>query len=232
MPLLTHQPTPLSILAETKHWLAVNKNAGQSVEGFNDRYLTTENQVFDYLSKQYKNPYVGIVHRLDRVTSGALLIAKRKSALKKLNEAFAQGAVEKIYVAVISQSPEPSKATLTHWLTKSQIEKRAIIHNTFTENAKRVVLEYEVLQEVKNKVLLKVKPQTGKFHQIRAQLATIARPIVGDEKYGSKSEYLENAIALHAYQLAFPYPNLEGEKIKVTAPLPNTSLWRQFDLTN
>lgn len=226
------QATSVSIIAETKHWLAVDKLAGQSVEGFNDRYDTTESRLFDYLATQYNNPYVGIVHRLDRVTSGVLLVAKRKSALKKLNKAFAQRQVEKTYLAIVHKSPESAKGTLTHWLEKDQLQKRAILHIAPTKVAKEVILNYEVMQKTESYTLLKIEPKTGKFHQIRAQLAAIDCPIIGDEKYGSESVYEENAIALHAYQLAFPYPDLEDEKIKITAQLPNTLLWRQFDLTN
>lgn len=212
-------------LAETSAWIAVNKPFGTSVEktlGAND---TIEDQVLDYLYNYTSMPFVGIVHRLDRVTSGILLMAKKKSALRKLNLQFAQRQVKKTYLAVVEGIPIQSEAILAQWLYKDQKEKKAIIFNEPGENRDACNLQYRVVRQDKEKALLEVELLTGKFHQIRAQLAAQGTPIIGDEKYGAtKIQYAEMGIALHAYSLEFA-DLIDQTPIKLTAPLPKHSVW-------
>ncbi|MEL6717227.1 MAG: RNA pseudouridine synthase, partial [Bacteroidota bacterium] len=191
----------LSIIKETKHWLAVNKQAGLIVERNPYETPTIETLVYDYLSQQYRNPYIGIVHRLDRVTSGVLIIAKKKSALRKLNQQFQERTVQKTYYAIVENKPQQTDAALRHWLLKDQKNKCAIIYKEQVAKSAEVALTYKVIRKLKAGFLLEVIPQTGKFHQIRAQLAAIGSPILGDEKYGAKSSYFEKEVALHAQQL-------------------------------
>jgi 23S rRNA pseudouridine1911/1915/1917 synthase len=212
-------------LAETSAWIAVNKPFGTSVEktlGAND---TIEDQVLDYLYNYTSMPFVGIVHRLDRVTSGILLMAKKKSALRKLNLQFAQRQVKKTYLAVVEGIPIQSEAILAQWLYKDQKEKKAIIFNEPGENRDACNLQYRVVRQDKEKALLEVELLTGKFHQIRAQLAAQGTPIIGDEKYGAaKIQYAEMGIALHAYSLEFA-DLIDQTPIKLTAPLPEHLVW-------
>jgi 23S rRNA pseudouridine1911/1915/1917 synthase len=212
-------------LAETSAWVAVNKPFGISVEktlGAND---TIQDQVLDYLYNYTSMPFVGIVHRLDRVTSGILLMAKKKSALRKLNVQFAQRQVKKTYLAVVEGIPPQSEALLAQWLYKDQKEKKAIIFKEPGENRDACNLQYRVVQQDKDKALLEVELLTGKFHQIRAQLAAQGTPIIGDEKYGAtKIQYAEMGIALHAYSLEFA-DLIDQTPIKLTAPLPEHSVW-------
>ncbi|MEM1328575.1 MAG: RNA pseudouridine synthase [Bacteroidota bacterium] len=221
-----------TIIQEHKHWLAIDKPSGWVVEAHGRTDETIESWVRDYLSQQYKNPYVGIVHRLDRVTSGVLLVAKRKSALRRLNVQFAEREVEKTYLAVVSQQPKKKQDKLVHFLEKDQLNKRAIIHSNQQQSSQRVTLSYRLLNSKNNYHLLKIQPSTGKFHQIRAQLAHIGCPIVGDQKYGGREELDNNTILLHAARLVFYYPDMKGDKIELAAKTPGLELWRQFDLTN
>ncbi|WP_353480768.1 RNA pseudouridine synthase [Haliscomenobacter sp.] len=212
-------------LAETSAWIAVNKPFGTSVEktlGAND---TIEDQVLDYLYNYTSMPFVGIVHRLDRVTSGILLMAKKKSALRKLNVQFAQREVKKTYLAIVEGIPTKPEALLAQWLYKDQKEKKAIIFNEPGENRDACNLQYRVVRQDKEKALLEVELLTGKFHQIRAQLAAQGTPIIGDEKYGAtKIQYAEMGIALHAYSLEFA-DLIDQTPIKLTAPLPEHLVW-------
>jgi 23S rRNA pseudouridine1911/1915/1917 synthase len=223
--------TTPTILQEHKHWLAINKPSGWVVEAHGRTGKTIESWTHAYLSQHYQNPYIGIVHRLDKVTSGVLIVAKRKSALRRLNQQFAERMVEKTYLAVVSNRPEKKQGSLVHFLEKDQLNKRAIIHEKQTESSRRVELTYEWMDSESEFHLLEIKPQTGKFHQIRAQLAYVGCPIVGDEKYGSTIDYATDGIMLHAHQLQFHYPNISSGKIAITAELPDVAAWRQFDLT-
>lgn len=224
-----NQQEVLTIIKETKHWLLLNKSAGMVVEKNPYEETSVEGLVYEYLAEQYRNPYVGIVHRLDRVTSGALLIAKRKSALRRLNEQFRQQQVQKTYVAIVSNTPPQTHAYLKHYLIKNQKEKRSEIYEQPVEGGKLVALKYELLKESDDLSLLRIYPETGKFHQIRAQLAAIDCPIVGDKKYGSTYSYVDRKIALHAERLRFEYTQNGLVKIEdYRADLPDDELWSNF----
>ena len=214
-------------IAETAVWIAVNKPFGLSVEktlGAND---TIEDQVFNYLGRSTFLPFVGIVHRLDRVTSGILLLAKKKSALRKLNEQFANRQVKKNYLAMVEGVSRDAEGLLSHWLYKDQKEKKALIFDEPGENRDACQLRYRVVWQDSTKSLLEVELLTGKFHQIRAQLAAIGLPIIGDEKYGAvQFDYVDKGIALHAHSLEFIDP-LHNTPVSLDAPLPAHPIWKQ-----
>lgn len=196
----------LKVVFENAHILVVDKPGGMSVEKSNYGFKTVETLVDQYLSQNYSNPYIGITHRLDRVTSGLLIIAKRKSALRLLNEQFRNRSVKKNYLAILERKPKFSAGNLEHWLRKDQKNKRAIIYGESQENASQVELFYQVLGQVKQGYLVQVKPSTGKYHQIRAQFSAIDCPILGDFHYHAKMPFGENQIALHAWKLDFIEP--------------------------
>ncbi len=212
------------IIVEEKHWMAINKPSGLIVEQNPFESPTIQELAVDYLAQSQANPYLGIVHRLDRVTSGVLLLAKRKSALRHLNELFAARSVQKVYWCLIAQAPPSSKGQLVHFLEKDQKNKIARIHATAGPGRQKVVLNYESLGQVSDFYLLEIRPETGRFHQIRAQLAAVACPIVGDEKYGSTFDPHHRHIALHARSLSFNAPG-EGEQTTIIAPVPKEKWW-------
>lgn len=215
------------ILHESKHWLAIHKPSGMIVEKNPFEKPSVEDLVWDYLVAQEKKPYLGIVHRLDRVTSGVLLMAKRKSALRHLNRQFAERSVSKTYLAILAKAPPEPEGKLENWLLKDQKNKRALILTTKQEKAQWASLNYEVTQENKGLFLTKVLPQTGRFHQIRAQFAAVGCPILGDEKYGSLIDPTRRHIALHAVSLDFINPETE-ERMNLVAPMPEEKWWLNF----
>lgn len=215
----------LPVLAETPQWLAINKPAGLLVEHSQWGYPSVEDEVMAYLAEQTRKPFVGIVHRLDRAVSGALLLAKKKQTLKDLNEQFRQHTVKKQYWALVEKAPEEAAATLSGWLWKDQQNKKAILYDHQVSGALACSLAYRTLQVSAAGAWLEIDLHTGKFHQIRVQLAAIGCPIVGDEKYGASKEYLPDAIALHACRLVFTDP-ITHEKVIITAPKPVHDLWQ------
>lgn len=211
----------LEILSEGPGWAVINKPAGIATER-HFQYDTVEARA----QEQWKRPkaskpaFVGIVHRLDRATSGALALARNKSTLVKLNAAFADRQATKVYWAVTDRPlPEPA-GRLHHYLIRNPTNKLAVASTRPVPDGREAILDYRLLAENGGAFLYEVRPRTGRFHQIRCQFATAGAPIVGDHSYGSLKPLREHCIALHARQLGFPDPAGEGE-VMTTAPLPD-----------
>lgn len=178
-------------------------------------------EVKNYLKESTgeKNPYAQHLHRLDRPVSGVVLFTKQKEHLRNLSEQFAERKVSKYYVALTSSGPSsasgPEAAILEHWHRKEK--KKAVLVPEGTEFAEKVKLEY-IVQPHENNFLWNIKLHTGKFHQIRVQLASLGCPIIGDVLYGSPKAYHPNAIALHAAKLVIAHP-VTGKEMEFVAPL-------------
>lgn len=199
-----------------------------AVEGSKIGSPTVQSLIFNYLSQKEKKPYTGMVHRLDRVTTGVLLIAKKKSILKELNEQFRIRLVQKTYLALSDQVPTQEKARLVHHLSQDRKQRKAVLFDHPKADTKECRLEYQHLgNSDMGYQLFQVNLLTGKYHQIRAQLSSINCPIVGDEKYGSKAAYYKGEVALHAWQLQFEDP-IEKKAIQIKATPPNNPFWNDF----
>ena len=209
---------PFQIIEETEDWIAVVKPCGLVVEK-SPYYPSLEEHLLNYISQKKKKPFVGVVHRLDRLVGGVILFAKKKSVLKQLNESFQNRKVKKFYKAILENKPPKEKGTLTHWIEKDQKNKRAIAHPKNHQNGKQSILKYTLEKELEKGYLIDIQLVTGRFHQIRAQFSTIGCPIIGDEKYGSKITYQENGIALFSYKL-----EIENHQINLMAEPPFYSI--------
>jgi 23S rRNA pseudouridine1911/1915/1917 synthase len=194
----------INIIAETNNYIVVEKIAGINVERW-EGFASMEQMVFDYLQAKNtkKAPFVGVVHRLDRAVSGVLVMAKKKSALKDLNQQFETRKVEKKYFALVENRPLKDSNHLSHHLLVDKKAKKAFIFDEAKKDTQPCRLSYTFKKQVSDYFLIDINLETGKFHQIRAQLAHIGCPIVGDEKYGAKQFWKKDCIALHAHQLSF-----------------------------
>ena len=225
--------TNLEIIQENNDYIVVNKMAGLISEKSPYESRTIEDQVVHHLLKHKRKPYIGVIHRLDRVTSGVLVFAKKKSILVEFNELFINRQVQKTNLAILSKKPLKSKKTLTNFLVKNKIEKRADIVPLKSKESLECILSYQVIGENNVGYLLEIKPKTGRFHQIRAQLAHIGLPIIGDEKYGSDQEYFPLSICLHAWKLTYQVSDSKEFKT-FEAALPKNDFWKNqlIDLSN
>ena len=183
----------LSVLKETKDFIVVNKPAGLITEK-NVYEDSLEDQVLDYLKQSNSNVFLGVVHRLDRVTSGVVLFAKKKSALQYFNRLFETKKIQKTYFALTNANVLKPKAVLKHYLVKDTEHKKAHITEKEIKGSKRCELRYTRLGVSNAYTLFKVLPITGRFHQIRAQLSYVGLPIYGDALYGSKEKYKAKAV--------------------------------------
>jgi len=168
-----------------------------------------------------------LIHRLDRPASGLILFAKNKKALAALNLQFQERTIEKTYLAVVKNRPETDAATLVHYLRKNAKTNRTHASQEEELHSKRAELNYELIGEIDNYFLLKIKLITGRHHQIRAQLAAIDCPVKGDVKYGFRRSNRDRSIHLHAWELSFKHP-VSKEQTTLVAPLPKDNVWQAF----
>ena len=216
----------LSVIYEDNHILVVNKKAGLLVQGdqTGDKSLVDIAKL--YIKNKYQKPgdvFLGLVHRLDRPTSGVIVLARTSKALKRLNKQFKDRVPKKIYRAVVSGTPK-SSAKLEHYLKKNSSQNKSFHYNEITPNTKHAILHYRHVESLKSYHVLEVELETGRHHQIRAQLAAVGLHIKGDLKYGSKRTNPNGSIHLHARSLLFVHPT-KKEEMKFVASYPNDPIW-------
>jgi len=218
----------VTVLYEDNHLIVVNKRCGDIVQGDKTGDIPLSEIVKGYLKDKYKKPgkvFLGVVHRLDRPTSGVIVFAKTSKALSRLNKLFASGETKKNYWVVVHKKELLSKnGTLVHWLVRNPKQNKSYAHEKEVPNSKKAILNYQVLKQLDNYLLLEIDLKTGRHHQIRAQLAALGLAIKGDLKYGAGRSNSNGGIHLHAKNLCFQHP-VQKEEIAFTAPLPNDAIW-------
>ena len=205
----------MEILFEDYYIIAVHKPAGLSTESGHAKHPSMERELMFYITEELnknssssrlkKTPYLRAIHRLDRPSSGVLLFAKTKYALTAVMNQFEAGTVQKSYFAKTPKAPPQESGSLQHFIKKDESGKFAIVSALQTKGAQACSLDYTVLSTSNGETLLDIQPKTGKFHQIRAQLAFIGCPIVGDIQYGARP-WRDHEIKLMAYRLSFNHP--------------------------
>jgi 23S rRNA pseudouridine1911/1915/1917 synthase len=215
----------LEILYEDNHCLAIAKPAGFPSTHYQAREETLDRAVKHYLKEKYHKPgnvFLGIVHRLDRLVSGVLMFARTSKGAARLAEQFRQGTVEKVYWAVVDGDLPRPAGTLEDWLWKDRIAARVEVVDPDKPGARQALLHYQRKAHHDGLTLLEVRPQTGRTHQLRVQLAQRGCPIYGDAKYGSVRVF-DQAIGLHARSLTLLHP-IRYEPMTLTAEIPQN--WR------
>ena len=211
------------------HLIAVTKPAGLLTQPDRNTDESLIDQTRQWIKEKYNKPnniFLGLVHRLDRNVSGVVLFARTSKAASRLSKQFREGTPKKHYRAIVLGKLKEEHTTLVHYLRKEK-SLRATVFPRETPTAKRSELSYEVINSLEKKSLLEVSLSTGRFHQIRAQMAFIGHPIIGDVKYGAPEPLPNQEIALYAHKLVFSHP-VSNEEITLTAPEPKT--WEQFEL--
>lgn len=220
-------PQNLQVLYEDNHVIIVNKRPGDIVQGDKTGDTPLSEVVKEYIKIKYDKPgnvYLGVVHRLDRPTSGIVLFSKTSKALPRLNKLFKEKEAKKTYWAVVKNPPPQPEAILEHFLKRNPKQNKSIAYRKEVPESKKAILEYRMLKKLDNYYLLEIDLQTGRHHQIRSQLSAIGSPIKGDLKYGFDRSNKDASIHLHARKLAFIHP-VSKEKIKVNAPPPIDPVW-------
>lgn len=217
----------LQVLYEDNHIIVVNKRPGDIVQGDKTGDKPLSEVVKSYIKEKYNKPgnvYLGVVHRLDRPTSGIVLFSKTSKALPRLNKLFQQKEAKKTYWAIVKNVPPKDSDTLVHFLNRNPKQNKSYAHIKEVPESKKAILEYRLLKKLVNYFLLEVDLHTGRHHQIRSQLSAIGSPIKGDLKYGFDRSNKDASIHLHARELKFIHP-VKKEEIHITAPPPDEVLW-------
>jgi 23S rRNA pseudouridine1911/1915/1917 synthase len=245
----TPEDIPLDVVFEDAHLAVINKPAGMMVHagaGETEDARSRNTLVnallyrFNKLSSTGGELRPGIVHRLDKETSGLIIVAKKDAAHAKLAELFSSRRISKTYIALVQGAVEKQKGTITAALSRDPV-RRTRMTTRPAENARAAVSHYEVVRRLDTRfgkfTLIRVRIETGRTHQIRVHMASIGHPVVGDTLYGAASQLVDQAAAqaargkkeperlrlgrnfLHAAHLEFVHP-VTGKPLQLEAPLP------------
>ena len=237
-----------AVLWQDAHIIALDKPPGLPSQGGSGQGGRHVDGLTDALTFGYKERPV-LVHRLDKDTSGVLLLARTPRVARRLGEAFRARSTRKIYWAIVAGVPSPAMGTIRFGLVKAggpRAEKMRCIHPdqvAATEGAKRATTDYAVLERLGSRAAwVALVPVTGRTHQLRAHMAEIGHPIVGDGKYGGSGQdnpgdgwgaqlggEISRKLHLHARSIRFEHP-ITGETVTITAPLPThmQKSWETF----
>ena len=227
----------IKVLFEDNHFIAVNKPNRLLVHSDVTGDKTLSDWVKNYIKEKYKKPgevFLGVIHRLDRPVSGVTLFARTTKGLQRMNKLFHDREIEKVYWAITYTRPPKLSDTLENFLWKDTLKNKTKVlpgKSRRHPDAKKAILSYELISELNHHCLLEIKPITGRSHQIRAQLAAMDCPIIGDLKYGYPTCPIKGAIDLHSRSLSFIHP-IKKEPVKIVAEPPANRIWDWFENVN
>jgi 23S rRNA pseudouridine1911/1915/1917 synthase len=220
----------LQILHEDNHIIVINKRVGDIVQGDKTGDKPLSDIVKEYIKDKYNKPgdvFLGVVHRLDRPTTGIVVFARTSKALERLNKMFSERETQKTYWAVVKNKPSKAEDKLVHFLKRNEKNNTSKAHLKEVPESKIASLDYKIIKELDNYFVLEINLHTGRHHQIRAQLQAIGCPIKGDLKYGFDRSNPDGGIHLHARKLGFIHP-VSKESIEIIAPTPSDSIWKSI----
>lgn len=220
----------LQVLHEDNHLIVVNKRVGDIVQGDKTGDKPLADVVKEYIKDRYNKPgevFLGVVHRLDRPTTGIVVFARTSKALTRMNELFSQRETQKTYWAVVKNKPAKATDNLVHYLKRNEKNNTSKAHSKEVPESKKASLNYTILKSLDHYHVLEIHLHTGRHHQIRAQLSAIGSPIKGDLKYGFDRSNPDGGIHLHARKLVFAHP-VTKETLVLEAPTPKDALWNSI----
>lgn len=217
----------LQVLHEDNHIIVVNKRVGDIVQGDKTGDKPLSDVVKEYLKEKYSKPgevFLGVVHRLDRPTTGIVVFARTSKALTRLNDLFKNRETQKTYWAVVKNQPPKTEDTLVHFLKRNPKNNTSKAHTKEVSDSKKASLDYKIIKKLDNYYALEINLHTGRHHQIRSQLSAIGCPIKGDLKYGFDRSNPDGGIHLHARKLVLTHP-VTKEVLQIIATVPNDVIW-------
>ena len=226
-PIVTTRLENLRVLFEDNHIIIVNKRSSDIIQGDKTGDVVLCDIVKEYVKKKYNKPgevFLGVIHRLDRPTTGIVIFARTSKALTRMNELFSNRETQKTYWAIVKNKPQNTEDKLVHYLKRNEKNNTSKAHIKEVPESKIASLDYKIIASLQNYYGLEIDLHTGRHHQIRAQLSAIGSPIKGDLKYGFDRSNPDGGIHLHARKLVFQHP-VTKENIEIIAPTPNDPVW-------
>jgi len=220
----------LQVIYEDNHIIVINKRVGDIVQGDKTGDKPLSDVVKEFLKEKYNKPgevFLGVVHRLDRPTTGIVVFAKTSKALTRLNETFKNRETQKTYWAVVKNAPPKDFDTLVHFLRRNSKNNTSKAHLKEVPDSKKASLSYQIIKKLDNYFVLEIDLHTGRHHQIRSQLQAIGCPIKGDLKYGFDRSNPDGGIHLHAKKLILKHP-VSKEILKFIANTPDDIIWKSI----
>ncbi len=217
------------ILFEDNHLIIINKKAGQIVQADKTKIPSLLDDLKEYIKNKYNKPgnvFLGAPHRIDRPTTGIVIFAKTSKGLARMVELFRKRAIQKTYWAMVTHPLHPSSARLVNYLRKNSKNNKSTAFPRPTKGAKEAILRYQTLETLENYSLIEVELETGRHHQIRAQMSFHGNPIKGDIKYGDGRPNQDKSICLHARKIEFIHP-VQKTKMEIVAPINSEDrIWK------
>lgn len=220
----------VQIVYEDNHLIVVNKYPGQIIQGDKTGDKPVSDYLKDYIKQKYNKPgnvFLGVVHRIDRPASGAVIFARTSKALRRLNEMLKMKEIEKIYWIVTGKKQPTDDGTLENHLWKLEKKNKSFVVSEKKKGAKKAVLYYRHLLSFEGFHLYEVRLKTGRHHQIRVQFAHTGCPVKGDVKYGYPESNPGYNIHLHARKLEFIHP-VTRRPVHLTVDPPDDRFWNYF----
>lgn len=218
------------VLYEDNHLLIVNK----PIRILSQTDKTGDKSIIElsaaYIKAKYNKPgkvFIRAVQRLDRPVSGCMVLTRTSKATERMASIIRKREIRKSYHALVAHKPTKPKARLENYLRKNPKNNKVTVFMRPEDGAKLALLDYQLIDEKDGKYLLAINLETGRPHQIRAQLSYIGCPIIGDIKYGAEAILQDKSICLHSQEVSFIHP-VKKENITVNAPYPPSPQWDGF----
>lgn len=215
----------MEVIYEDNHLLVVNKPGGLLTQPSGTDQPSLEAYAKEWLKVKYNKPgnvFLEAVHRLDKPVSGVVVFSKTSKALPRLNASVRAKQTKKTYLAVVEGVPANKNGTLEHYLFHDDFCARVVSREH--PQGKLARLGYNLIESDHCNSLLAIELETGRYHQIRVQLAEMGHPIWGDKRYGSLRSFEPERIALHHVSLQIPHP-IAHEMLFLAAPVPSV-FWK------
>lgn len=211
----------VNIIFEDQHLIVVDKQAGLlSIATGREQEQTAYSILSAHVKRENPDNKIFVVHRLDRDTSGVMMFAKSENVQQLLQSDWKRVVVERSYICVVEGLVRQAQGTITSWLKES---KTLVMYSSRNpDSGQKAVTHYQVLKQTKSYSLLEVKLETGRKNQIRVHMHDLGHSIIGDKKYGAKTNPVKR-LGLHAKVLAFYHP-ITGERLRYESPVPQEFL--------
>jgi len=217
------------ILYEDNHIIIVNKPSRIPVQGDKTGDTTLLDIIKSYIKKEYNKPgnvYLGLPHRIDRPTSGIVILCKTSKALSRITRLFREKKIKKKYWAIVKDKIETNSNILVHFLKKNKTLNKSFVSKIEKNGYLKSELSYKLIKTLNNYFLYEVTLITGRHHQIRTQLSYVGSPIKGDVKYGFARTNKNGNIHLHARSVQFIHP-IKNKEINIIAkPSDDDIIWK------